>query len=60
MKDEVKVDIIAAFEDDEYKMDESEKRSILEKNRNLLKHCIEDGYISEDCKDMEFDWGKNE
>ena len=58
MKDEIKVDIIAAFEDDEYKMDESEKRSILEKNRNHLKHCIEDGYISEDYKDMEFDWGK--
>ena len=60
MKDEVKVDIIAAFEDDEYKMDESEKRSILEEYRNLLKHCIEDGYISEDYKEMEFDWGKNE
>ena len=54
------MDIIATFEDDEYKMDESEKRSILEKYSNHLKYCIEDGYISEDYKDMKFDWGKNE
>lgn len=60
MKDEIKVDIIAAFEDDEYKMEESEKRSILEEYSNHLKHCIEIGFISEDYKEMEFDWGKNE
>ncbi len=58
MKDEIKVDIITAFEDDEYKIDESEKRSILEEYSNHLKHCIEIGFISEDYKDMEFDWGK--
>ena len=58
MKDEIKVDIIAAFEDDEYRMEESEKRSILEEYSDHLKYCIEKGYISEDYKDMEFDWGK--
>ena len=58
MKDEIKVDIIAAFEDDEYKMEESEKKSILEEYSDHLNRCIEIGFISEDYVEMEFDWGK--
>ena len=57
-EDEKKEAMIVASEDDEYKMDETEKMIVHRKYSNQFKELVEKGFIKEEYKEMEFEWGK--